>query len=139
MPGGVRTEIHLSGQDTGGVFCVLIDHPPARWSLPAHRHRGEAETIHVIDGAFEMQIDGRHVLLSAGETVHIPARTVHSGRNSGGHGGRRLIIFSPAGMEQFFMDVGTATPDAETDPARVLASAAEHGWEFLVGNGRSSR
>lgn len=132
MPGGVRTEIHLVGEDTDGVFCLLVDDPPAGWSLPAHRHRDEAETIHVIDGEFEMQIDGRHVLLAQGVSVHIPAGVVHSGRNIGQRAGRRLLLFSPAGIERFFMDIGTDTPDAQTDPARALASATKHGWEFLA-------
>ena len=38
MPGGVRTEIQLHGEDTGGAFCLLLDQPPAGWSLPAHLH-----------------------------------------------------------------------------------------------------
>jgi len=29
MPGGVRTEIHLAGEDTAGTFCLIVDHPPA--------------------------------------------------------------------------------------------------------------
>jgi hypothetical protein len=50
MPGGVRTEIHLTGDDTGGAFCLLVDHPRAGWSLPPHVHDDAAETIHVIEG-----------------------------------------------------------------------------------------
>ncbi len=26
MPGGVRTEIHLTGADTDGAFCLLVVH-----------------------------------------------------------------------------------------------------------------
>jgi hypothetical protein len=48
MPGGVRTEIHLRAEETGGAFCLLVDEPPAGWSLPPHRHRGVAETIHIV-------------------------------------------------------------------------------------------
>src|SRR5207245_8180242 len=56
MPGGVRTEIHLVSQDTGGAFCLLVDHPPAGWSLPAHRHRNETETIHIVDRSEERRV-----------------------------------------------------------------------------------
>jgi len=72
MPGRVRTEIHLAAQDTDGAICLLVDHPPAGWSLPAHLHHGCAETIHIIEGEFEMRIDGERSLLHAGETTHIP-------------------------------------------------------------------
>ena len=36
MPGGTRTEIHLGTEDTAGAYCLLVDHPPAGWSLQAN-------------------------------------------------------------------------------------------------------
>ena len=71
MPGGVRTEIHLVSDDTDGAFCLLVDEPPAGWSLPPHLHRGVAETIYIIEGEFEMEIDGERSALVAGQTVHV--------------------------------------------------------------------
>jgi quercetin dioxygenase-like cupin family protein len=132
MPGDVRTEIHLAGEDTGGAFCLLVDYPPAGWSLPAHRHRGEAETIHVIEGDFEMEIDGARARLPAGQTVHIPRGVIHSSANIGEGAGRRVVLFSPAGMERFFLEAGAPTPEAEIDLAAALASATRHGWEFVA-------
>jgi quercetin dioxygenase-like cupin family protein len=132
MPGRVRTEIHLASEDTGEAFCLLVDHPPPGWSLPPHRHANEAETIHILDGAFEMQIGGERSRLSAGETVHIPRGTVHSGRNAGPGTGRRLILFSPAGLERFFLEAGSRSPEREADPGDALACAVRHGWEFLA-------
>jgi hypothetical protein len=41
-----------------------------------------------------------------------------------------MRIFSPAGMEQFFLESG-ARADGEVDPSKVLASAVKHGWEFI--------
>lgn len=139
MPGGVRTEIHLTRDHTAGAFCLLIDEPPAGWSLPPHRHRGEAETIHVIDGEFEIDVDGRQVSLVSGESIHIPVGVIHSGRNSGDRPGRRLLIFSPAGMERFFIEAGAATPEVEFDQAHAVASAIRHGWEFVARESRPPR
>lgn len=130
MPGGVRTEIHLATEDTEGAFCLLVDHPPPGWSLPAHRHRNESETIHVLDGEFEMEIDGTSMHVSAGQTVHVPRGVLHAGGNVGERQGRRVLVFSPGGMERFFLDVGAPTPDGEIDIAALLAAATSHGWEF---------
>jgi quercetin dioxygenase-like cupin family protein len=130
MPGGVRTEIHLGGGDTGGAFCLLIDHPPAGWSLPAHRHTEVAETIHVLEGEFEMTVDGQRSRLTAGETIHVPADTLHDGGNVGAGTGRRVVIFSPAGMEQLFLEIGSTDAAAEAAPADALAAAKRHGWRF---------
>jgi quercetin dioxygenase-like cupin family protein len=77
-----------------------------------------------------MEIDGVRSRLSAGQTVHIPAGVIHSGANLGEQVGRRLLLFSPAGMERFFLEAGAATSDGRVDPATVLACASRHGWEF---------
>jgi quercetin dioxygenase-like cupin family protein len=130
MPGGVRTEIHLTGEDTGGAFCLLVDEPGPGWSLPSHIHKDAAETIHVVEGEFEMTIDGVTRRLGPGETVHVPAGVVHSGTNVGDGPGRRLLTFAPAGMEEFFREAGAAAPDTETDRAAVRDAAIRHGWRF---------
>jgi quercetin dioxygenase-like cupin family protein len=130
MPGGVRTEIHLGAEDTGGAFCLLVDAPPAGWSLPAHRHATEAETIHVLAGEFELTVEGVVSRLSAGQTAHVPAGARHSGGNVGTTPGRRLVLFSPAGLERFFLVVGASDPGADVDVAAVLAAAARFGWDF---------
>ena len=132
MPGGVRTEIHLTDEDTGGAFCLLVDHPPVGWSLPAHRHHNEAETIHIVQGGFEMEVDGARSQLSAGQTIHVPRDVIHSSANIGQQPGHRVVLFSPAGMERFFLEAGAPTPDSEIDLAAALTSATRHGWEFIT-------
>lgn len=131
MPGGVRTAIQLDGADTGGAFCLLLDEPPAGWSLPAHIHKDAAETIHVVEGEFEMTVDGTTARLGPGETLHIPAGAVHAGGNVGDGPGRRLLVFSPAGMEEFFREAGAAAPEDEVDSRAALAAALRHGWRFV--------
>ena len=131
MPGGVRTEIHLTGEDTGGAFCLLVDHPPSGWSLPPHIHKDAAETIHVIEGEFEMTIDGVSERLGPGQTVHVPAGVVHSGANVDSRAGRRLLTFTPSGMEEFFREAGAPSRTAEVDRAATRDLALRHGWQFM--------
>jgi quercetin dioxygenase-like cupin family protein len=131
MPGGVRTEIRLTGADTDGAFCLLLDEPPAGWSLPAHIHKDAAETIHVLEGEFETTVAGVAERTGAGQTVHIPAGVIHAGGNVGAGTGRRLLIFSPAGMEEFFREAGAPSPEAEVDRGAALESALRHGWRFV--------
>ena len=131
MQGGVRTEIQLAGADTGGAFCLLVDEPPADWALPSHIHTDAAETIHVIEGEFEMTVDGVGELIGPGQTLHIPAGVVHAGGNVGDGPGRRLLVFSPAGMEEFFREAGAPSPEATVDRDAALESALRHGWRFV--------
>jgi quercetin dioxygenase-like cupin family protein len=136
MPGGTRTEIHLGDEDTAGAFCLLVDHPPPGWSLPPHLHHGTAETIHIVEGAFEVEMQGRRIPLTAGETVHVHADTVHATANVGDTEGRRVLVFSPAGMERFFLEAGAPTADEPMDAAKALEAAIRHGWEFVRQAGR---
>jgi quercetin dioxygenase-like cupin family protein len=138
MPGGLRTEIHLDAEQTAGAFRLLIDEPPAGWSLPPHRHTNAAETIHIIEGEFWMEIDGQRSRLMRGQTLHIPGGVVHSGGNAGATSGRRIVIFSPAGMEGFFREAGAPTSDAELDAAAALSSARRFGWEFIRAEPRTA-
>jgi quercetin dioxygenase-like cupin family protein len=131
MPGGVRTEIHLTGEDTDGAFCMLLDEPPDGWSLPPHRHRNQAETMHILDGTFELETGGRTLRVTAGDTALVPLGVVHSTRNVGSGPGRRVVIFSPAGMEHFFIEAGAPDPEAQIAGPAALSSAIRHGWEFV--------
>src|SRR2546423_26094 len=95
--GRVLPEFHLSSGDPGGAFCLLVDRPPPGWSLPPHLHRGVAETIHIVEGEFDMEVDGERSRLTAGQTLHVPPGVVHAGGNVGAGRGRRILLFSPAG------------------------------------------
>jgi quercetin dioxygenase-like cupin family protein len=134
MPGGVRTEVHLRSEDTSGAFCLLLDEPPTRWRLGPHRHLREAETVHVLGGEFEMVIEGERVRAGEGRTIHVPKGALHEGGNVGPEAGRRLVIFSPAGVEGFFLEVGAPSPDADIDWRAVAEAAERHGWEVLARN-----
>ena len=121
LPAGLRMQIHLTSEDTGGAFCLLEDHPPEGWSLPPHMHLNESETVYVVEGEFESVVDGERRTLRAGDAVHIPAGVLHSG---GGHG-RRLLVFAPGGVERFFLE-------ASADGADVLSIAERYGWRFVA-------
>lgn len=130
MPGGVRTEIHLGAAESGGALCLVVDHPPEGWSIEPHRHHRESETIHILDGHFELVIDGEAQMVSPGDSVFIPAGTVHSARLLGG-AGRRLLVFNPGGMEAFFLEAGTRHATSSGDVSRARHAASAHGWEFV--------
>jgi len=72
--------------------------------------------------------------IAAGQTIHVPRGVIHSGSIVGQQPGRRVVIFTPAGMERFFLEAGASTPDTPVDLAAALASATRHGWEFIARN-----
>src|SRR5689334_1256272 len=130
MPGPLKVEVLLTKDDTGGDFCLLADYPPPGWGLPPHSHAEESETIYVIEGTFDMLVGGEPVTLGPGDVAHVPAGVVHSGSNAGDVPGRRVIVFSPAGIEGFFLSAGSRLQDVAPDLQNLLALATEHGWAF---------
>jgi mannose-6-phosphate isomerase-like protein (cupin superfamily) len=131
LPGGVQVEVVLDAAATGGQLCLLIDQPPPGWALPPHRHGNESETIHVVEGEFELFVDGERRELRAGDTAHVPKGVVHSGANIGSTTGRRVVVFAPAGIEGWFREVGAPAPDADVDLGALAAAAQRFGWEFV--------
>jgi hypothetical protein len=70
--------------------------------------------------------------LGAGDSLHVPADVLYSGGNVGPALGRRLVVFRPAGMENFFLEAGTSSTEVGTDLGEAVASAVRHGWEFTT-------
>lgn len=135
MPGPLRVEIHLAAADTGGELCLLIDYPRPGWALPPHRHANEAETIHVLEGRFALEVDGVRHECGPGESVHIPRGVLHSGSLLDDAPGRRVVVFTPGGIDAFFAEVGAATAEEEVEIPVLLDAAERHGWTFASMSG----
>ena len=61
-----------------------------------HRHPGQEEVIYVIEGSIEQWVLGEKQVLSAGDSVVIPASAVHASFNEGTEPAKILAILSPA-------------------------------------------
>ena len=131
LPGDLRHEVHPTGQETNGAFCMFVDYPPVGWALPWHRHLNESETIHILEGEFEVQLEGERVRLTQGETIHVAKGAAHKTRNVGAGPGRRVTIFSPAGPEGFFLEAGAPAPGQPVDVANYVAIAARYGFVLV--------
>ena len=61
-----------------------------------HRHPGQEEVIYVIEGSIEQWVLDEKQVLSAGDSVVIPASAVHASFNEGTEPAKILAILSPA-------------------------------------------
>jgi quercetin dioxygenase-like cupin family protein len=125
LPGGVEARVHVSGRQSGGAFTLVTDIAPPGWSLPPHRHARESETIHITAGALWLEVEGRRRELRVGDTAFIPRGAVHSGGTLGDDAVHRVLVFAPAGMDEFF-ELLAGTNDA----GEMLALATKYGWSF---------
>jgi quercetin dioxygenase-like cupin family protein len=124
--------ILVSGSDTGGRYTLIDMHVPAGGGPPPHRHDFE-ELFSVLEGEIEATFRGEKLRLGPGETINIPANAPHSFTNPGDEPARLLCMCTPAGQEQFFLEVGQlvetrTTPPAPLDPgaqAEFIAKVQE--------------
>jgi quercetin dioxygenase-like cupin family protein len=122
--------ILLTGQDTAGRFCLIDMHVPPGGGPPPHRHDFE-ETFVLLEGELEATFRGNKSVVRAGDTVNIPANAPHQFHNSSSGPVRMLCICSPAGQEQFFVEVGVPVATRTTPPPK-LDEAAEAEFKAKV-------
>jgi glyoxylate utilization-related uncharacterized protein len=80
--------------------------PPNVPGPPPHYHEGYSEVFLVLDGRMEFILDGKPVLVEAGESIDVPTNTLHTFRNTGETPCRWVNIHSPKGFLSFFEQFG---------------------------------
>jgi quercetin dioxygenase-like cupin family protein len=110
--------ITLTGEDTGGRFCIIDMHIPPGGGPPPHRHDFE-ETFILLEGEIEATFRGKKVIARAGDTLHIPANAPHHFHNASTQRVRLLCICSPAGQEKLFQEVGVPVATRTTTPPKL--------------------
>jgi mannose-6-phosphate isomerase-like protein (cupin superfamily) len=109
--------ILLKGRDTNGRFCLIEMLVPPGGGPPPHRHDFE-ETFIILEGELDAAFRGNKMVVRAGDTVNIPSNAPHQFHNSSGNRVRLLCICSPAGLEDFFMKVGTPVESQTASAAK---------------------
>jgi quercetin dioxygenase-like cupin family protein len=114
--------ILITGEQTAGRYALIDMFVPPGGGPPPHRHDFE-EMFHVLDGEVEVLFRGARSTARAGATVNIPANAPHAFKNVADKPARLLCLVSPAGEEQFFLEIGDRVP-TRTGPLPVLDEAA---------------
>jgi quercetin dioxygenase-like cupin family protein len=114
--------ILLNSRDTAGRFCLIDMHIPPGGGPPPHRHDFE-ETFILLAGELDVTFRGKKRVVRQGETIHMPANAPHQFHNSSKEAVRMLCICSPAGQEEFFMEVGVPVATRTTEPPKLDEAA----------------
>jgi quercetin dioxygenase-like cupin family protein len=130
---GILHTFLTSGEQTGGAYSLMHVVVPPQVGPPPHRHGREDEAFYLLEGEMLFHADGKEFRGTAGAWVTLPKGTRHFFKNVGQSPAKMLVVMSPAGLEKFFMEVGTpARGDAVTqaDIDRLLAAAPKYGLEI---------
>jgi quercetin dioxygenase-like cupin family protein len=116
--------IMLTGKDTDGQFCLIDMCIPPGGGPPPHRHDFE-ETFIVLEGEIEATFRGERSILRAGSTVNIPSNAPHQFRNDSTGPARLLCVCSPAGQEEFFLQIGIPVASRTALPPKLDEEAQQ--------------
>lgn len=129
----------LTGKDTDGSYFMVEAPVPPGAGPPPHVHKNEDECFYVLEGEFEFQNGEETIHATEGSVVHIPQGTLHRFENVSETDAKMLSFVTPAGLEEFFFEVGVPAKEGETPPApgpeemeRTIANAPTYGMELRL-------
>jgi quercetin dioxygenase-like cupin family protein len=113
-------------QHSESSFAFDTLFPPGTF-VPPHVHPGQDEFIRVLEGRFELFLDGAEGHAEAGDLVRLPRGVAHGIFNRSDASVRALFWVAPSlGLYELFSRLHDLT-----DPAEVVRIAAEYQVDFL--------
>jgi mannose-6-phosphate isomerase-like protein (cupin superfamily) len=106
MPEGLGEYLLVrSNEETGGEYVEMEWTLPAgAFAPPAHRHPSQVEEYEVLDGAFEVMVDGHWRRLAAGDSASVPVNADHTFRTIRGETVRVRNFHRPGGRFDEFIE-----------------------------------
>jgi quercetin dioxygenase-like cupin family protein len=96
--------IKLSSRQTEGRFSLIEVLWPPKLEVPLHVHSREDELFHVLEGKISYQIGESRFEASPGHTLFAPKNVPHGFTEISPEPARYLIVYSPAGFEEFIRE-----------------------------------
>lgn len=129
-----RVWVKASGAETAGRFAQVEVDDPCGTAPPMHVHHNEDETFYVLEGEISVFAGGERIEVGAGEYAFVP-RGVEHAYLVRSERARMLITFSPAGFEEFFVEIGVAGDEPPADavmpsPEEFARRLAPYGCEI---------
>lgn len=105
----------LTGAQTAGAFTLTEDRMKPCFCLGLHMHREHAETFYILEGEVQFRINSDVFSAGVGTTVHVPPGTPHAVRIVNGQPGRLLMLYSPAGFDEYLAVLKNLTAEQCAD------------------------
>ncbi|MFB9269933.1 quercetin 2,3-dioxygenase [Bradyrhizobium erythrophlei] len=110
-----RMTVLATAAMTGGAYGLVETLAPAGESPPLHVHHAEDESFYLIEGRMTFQCGERRFDAGPGSHVFLPRGIPHTFRVDRAPA-RFLVIHTPGGREQFFLDGGRPAEEAGLPP-----------------------
>ncbi len=129
---GVRVDILLTGEDTGGSHSVYEVTAAPGTGAPPHVHQHDDETFYVLEGELEVLLGNERKRIGPGNSIFLPHGVPHAFCNPGAEPVRFLGTATPAGHEHFFLAADQLVREGRFNPETGAEVCREFGIELLV-------
>jgi mannose-6-phosphate isomerase-like protein (cupin superfamily) len=103
---GVVMKRLVSGEQTGGLFCLFENRSGGQTKTPIYVHADDDETVYVIEGQLTAVVNGETRTLSPGESLFLKRGIPHQLMNPDNQPVRYILIGTPSIFEQFLAEGG---------------------------------
>lgn len=118
VAGDINSILAFKG-DTGGTYSFIEAKVfPGGGPVP-HIQTREHEGFYIIEGQLVLNVDSQRIEARPGTFVNIPPNVVHSFKNETSEIAKVIIVLSPAGMEQLFVEVGKEVSNNNIEPPPI--------------------
>ena len=94
---------------------MLIENSPHQ-GVPLHKHLYEDESFFVVSGIFEITVGDKTTIGGPGTYAYGPRNVPHQWTNMGSNRGRLLNVYTPGGIDKFFLAVGIPIHSSTEQP-----------------------
>ena len=129
--GHSRVKVLATSVHTGGGFTLMQTVTEPGGGPPLHLHRDAAEAFYVLQGEYLMHIDDHQTLCPAGTFVYVPRATPHTFKVVSDTPGKKLNLFSPAAMTEYFEEMAAVHTTGSVTPELLREVAARCHMEVL--------
>jgi mannose-6-phosphate isomerase-like protein (cupin superfamily) len=128
--GVVGARFILDGVPSDGRFS-LVEHPIVARGMaaPLHLHTREDEYSFILEGRWGFWQGGEVAFAEPGDLVYKPRDVWHTFWNATDAPARLLEIISPAGFDQFFVELAALISSGQASPPAIAALNSGYGLQ----------
>ena len=134
---GTLMTLKATGEQTNGAYGLIEQVLPPGFAAPFHIHHNEDEAFYLLEGEATFTCGDQTMKAIPGSYIFFPRDIPHWFCIEGDKPARLLQFNFPAGLENFFVEVGEPTPKLTLPPAgppdieKLASTAAKYDVEIL--------
>lgn len=130
QPFGLDMKIVVRSDQTGGkLSAILAVHQPGE-GPPDHLHFHQEEVFFVLEGTYEVGVEGITRTVGPGTFVYLPRHAVHTFKNVGTTPAKMLDMSVPGGQDRYFREISDLAKGDGFSGEKIREISQRHDTNF---------